>query len=117
MPGSFDHYDISTTDWRKTLRQNSRRTYIVIALFFLIYCLIGLLIDMYLYASTYTESSIPQLFTALITLQLFPIATLIMLLIASVSLFVSYLLYDKLMLLGTEYHEITKETAQHLAQK
>ena len=39
--------------------------------------------------------------------QIFPLATLVMLAIAAISLLVSYALYDKLMLLGTEYHEIT----------
>ena len=117
MPSNLDHYAVSTADWRKTLRQNSYRTYIVIVLFFLIYCAIGLLVDMYLYASTYTEASIPQLFMALVTFKLVPIATLIMFGIAAISLMVSYSLYDKLMLLGTEYHEITPTTAQNVAEK
>src|SRR5262249_48602584 len=31
---------------------------------------------------------------------------------AAVSLFISYTLYDKLMLLGTDYHEVTPQTAK-----
>ena len=107
----------TTADWRRTIRQNSNRTYFVIALFFAIYCGIGLLVDMYLYSSTYPQASIAQLFTALIHFQLFPIATLVMFAVAAVSLFVSYSMYDKLMLLGTEYHEITPETAQNVEER
>lgn len=114
---SLNNYSLSAADWRKSLRQNSRRTYVIIALFFLIYAGIGVLIDMYLYASTYPQASIPQLFSALITFKLFPIATFIMFIIAAVSLFVSYAMYDRLMLLGTHYHEITPETAQNTQEQ
>ncbi len=118
MPNDLDQqYTIGSSNWRKTLRQNYTRTYIIITLFFLIYCGIGLLVDMFLQSAHYPQASIPQLFTALITFRLFPIATLIMLAIASISLFISYALYDKLMLLGTEYHEITPETAQNTAEQ
>lgn len=116
MP-KLDQYIESTADWRKTLRQNSTRTYIVILLFFLIYGSIGFLVDMYIDSSSYPHATIPQLFHALITFKLFPIATLILLIIAGISLFVSYLLYDKLMLMGTEYHEITPQTAQNVTEQ
>ena len=117
MSNDLNHYAISTADWRKTLRQNTRKTYMVIILFFLIYCSIGMLVDMYLYAGTYKDATISQLFVALITLKLTPIATPILFLIAAFSLFISYAMYDKLMLLGTEYHEITPETAQNVTEK
>ena len=117
MTNNLDHFATTTADWRKTLRQNNRKTYIVITLFFLIYCGIGLLVDMSLYSSSYPQATLTQLFTALITLKLFPIATLIMFAVAAISLFVSYMLYDKLMLLGTEYHEITPQTAQNVREQ
>ena len=113
MPNQFDNYAISAADWRKTLRKNSSRTYIIIALFFLIYCGIGVLVDMYLYSTAYPLATPEQLFGAIITLKLFPVATLIMFGIAAISLFVSYTFYDKIMLLGTEYHEITPQTARN----
>jgi len=102
----------TSVNWRKTLRQNTYRTRIIIFLFFFIYVLIGVLVDLLLASSTYPQATISQLFTALATLQIFPIATAIMLGVAALSLFVSYLWYDKLMLLGTEYHEITPQTAR-----
>lgn len=114
---SLDQFAASSVDWRKTLRINTRRTYIIITLFCLIYAAIGMLVDMYIYASAYPQASIPELFTALITFTLFPLVTLIMLVIAGISLLVSYTLYDKLMLLGTNYHEITPATAKSVAEK
>ena len=113
----FGELVTTTTDWRKTLRQNHSRTFIIIALFFLIYCAIGLIVDLYLYAGSYPDASLSDLFIALLSFQLFPIATLIMLAIASISLFICYILYDKLMLLGTNYHEITPQSAQNLTEK
>ena len=114
---TLNDYSASSVNWRKTLSQNNRRTYIVIFLFLLIYGGIGMLLDLYLYSGMYRQASLSQLFGALVTFQLFPIVTIIMLVIATISLFVSYAFYDKLMLLGTEYHEITPETAQNIQEK
>src|SRR5690606_30104651 len=110
MTPSLDSYHKTTNDWRSILRQNSRRTYFVITAFFLIYLSLGLLADMFIYSERYPHADLPQIFNALITFQLFPLITLIMVGIAAVSLLISYTFYDKLMLLGTEYHEITPET-------
>lgn len=114
---NLDQYSMSSANWRKTLRENTTRTYMVIALFFLIYGGLGLLIDMYLAASIYPKATLSQLAESLITLQIFPFVTFIMLALAGISLWVSYLFYDKLMLLGTEYHEITPKTAQNVAEQ
>lgn len=117
MPNNLDPYATSTVDWRKSLRVNNRRTYVIIGLFFVIYAAIGILVDMYIYASAYPYATLSQLFMALVTFKLFPLVTLIMLVIALISLWVSYTLYDKLMLLGTNYHEVTPETAQDISEK
>ncbi len=113
----LDHYTTTAADWRKTLRRNGRRTYFVIALFFIIYCAIGLLVDLYLEAGAYPHATLSELAKALLTFQLIPKATIIMFIVALISLLVSYALHDKIMLLGTEYHEITPETAQDLREK
>lgn len=113
MPESLDNYSDSSANWRKTLQQNNRRTYFVIAIFFLIYLAVGLVVDMYLYANTYPNAMPEQLFMALLELKLFPIATAFMLVIAAISLFVSYALNNTLMLLGTNYHEITPDTVKN----
>lgn len=111
MPNDINQYISKTSDWRATLRQNSRRTYIVIALFFLIYGGMGILVDLFLQSGNYPTATLNQLFWALITFQLIPVATLIMVAVAGISLFVSYLFYDRLMLLGTEYREVTPQSS------
>lgn len=117
MSGEFDQYHVSTADWRSTLRRNNFRTRIVILMFLLIYSSIGMLVDMYMSSMQYPHATLLQLFQALITFQITPLATIVMLGIAGISLLVSYSMYDKLMLLGTEYHEITPTTAQNVAEQ
>lgn len=112
MPENLDQYTIKSANWRETIRRNNRRTYIVIFIFFLIYTGIGLLIDMSMYSSTAPDNTISQLFKALITFHFIPYATIILFFIAGISLWVSYRLHDQMMLLGTEYHEITPQTAK-----
>ncbi len=107
----------TTTDWRQTIAQNNRRTYTVIGIFFLIYFALGMLVDMYISTMKYPQANLPDIFHALITLQLFPLATTVMLGVAAFSLFITFTFYDKLMLLGTEYHEITPSTAQSPAEQ
>ena len=46
-----------------------------------------------------------------------PYATLVMLGIAGLSLLLTFSFYDKIMLLGTDSHEITPETARNLQEK
>ena len=101
---------VSSAHWRKTLHQNQLRTNIIIVLFFLMYSGIGLLIDLFLYSATFPNATFSQLLEALISFQLFPVATIILLVIACASLMISFALYDKLMLLGTTHHEVTSQT-------
>jgi len=117
MPQPIDHYSESSADWRKTLRMNNRRTVFVIALFFLIYIALGLLVDTYIDAGHHPEIPLSEIFLKLITLQFFPLVTLIMISIAAISIFVTFSLYDKIMLLGTEYHEVTPSTARSIEEK
>lgn len=107
----------STANWRETLRSNNRKTYFVIGAFLFIYCAIGILIDMFIYSGNFPQAPLSQIFFALLTLQLFPLVTLIMLGIAVISLFITFTLNNRLMLLGTEYREITPTTAQTIDEK
>ena len=110
-------------DWRKQLRINERRTKIVIGLFILIYLAIGMLIDLYLHSGSIQTAYGPMyppltdVFLNLITLKIIPTATLIMGVIAAISILITFSLHDKLMLLGTEYHEITATNAKNLEEK
>jgi heat shock protein HtpX len=106
-----------SVDWRQSLRSNNRKTYLVIGLFLLIYLALGMLVDSYIYASQYPQAPLPTLLLALATFKLFPLVTLIMLGIAAISLLVTFALHDQLMLLGTEYREITPTTAQSVAEQ
>jgi len=117
MSNDFNDYVSSSADWRKTLRQNQTRTYIVIFIFILIYTSVGMIVDLFLVTSQYPDAPIPAVLEALATFKIFPIATVVMLVIAGLSLLVTYSMYDTIMLLGTEYHEITPETAQTMQEK
>lgn len=106
-----------STDWRSQVRRNKRRTFWVITIFILFYVAVGLLIDMFLYANTYRQEPLENIFLAIVTLQLIPKATLVTSTIALISLFITYKFYDRIMLLGTEYHQVTPETAQSVEEK
>lgn len=104
-------------DWREQLKRNERKTLYVIFLFIGIYILIGLVVDIYLLQSRYPGYSLTSYAQALLTFKKMPYATLIMAGIAVISILITFALYDRIMLLGTEYHEITEQTAQNLKER
>ena len=110
-------YQISAGNWRDELARNERKTRAVIAVFLMVYLLVGLVVDVFILQSMLRGASISQCLYALVTFRVIPYATLIMLGLAGVSLFITYTFYDRLMLLGTESREITPETAQSLQEK
>jgi heat shock protein HtpX len=113
----LNQYSSTSVDWRQSLASNSRRTFFVIALFFLIYLALGVLVDMVIIAGHYPQATIPQLFQAVIRLQVFPIATIVMLGIAAISIMVTFSLGNKLMLMGTEYQEVTSASTDPMAKQ
>jgi len=110
-------YHVSTGNWREQLQRNERRTRFVIASFIAIYVGVGLIVDVFVLQSMYKNVSLGQCLHALITFQVIPYATLIMLGLAAISLLVTYSMYDQIMLMGTDSHEITPETARNLQEK
>jgi heat shock protein HtpX len=114
---ALSDYHATAGDWRKQLQSNGRKTRLVIALFFLIYIAVGLIADVVILQSYYPQVSLQRCFYALVTLKVVPYATLIMAGIAFTSLLITYAMYDRIMLLGTEYHEITPENAQTMQEK
>ncbi len=114
-------FTTTAVDWRTQLRRNQQRTFWVIVIFISFYLGLGLLFDLYYYSGLFYRANTPvslgAIFQGLITLQLIPYATLITGSIALISLFIAYTFYDKIMLLGTEYHQITPETAQSTAEQ
>ncbi len=97
---------IQTMDFRQSLRSNRLRTAIVIVLFIAIYVGIGLLVDVTMCTEKYPTVPIETILYALFTFTITPLATISMCFIAAISILVTYAYYDKLMLLGTEYHEV-----------
>lgn len=122
----LDDLQQKTADWRATIALNQRRTVFVIALFMGLYLFLGLLLDSIYYSHAviagpqgyqYLVPSVPAAFVALITLQLTPFFTLIAVAIAVISLFVTYSMYDRLMLMGTDYREVLPDTADPIARQ
>jgi heat shock protein HtpX len=97
---------MSNIDWRKQLRSNERRSHLVIAIFILIYVTVGLIIDIYMHPEL-NQFQINQALEILITFRIIPLATMILGAIAIVSVLITYSLHDRIMLLGTESHEVT----------
>lgn len=104
-------------DWRAVIKKNRTRTRLVITTYFLIYACIGLIFDMYWAAPNYPSAGVGDLFAMLVTFQIFPICTLFALIIAGICIYVTYMSYDKLVLLGTEYFEITPTTARNVLEQ
>ncbi|ASQ47149.1 zinc metalloprotease HtpX [Legionella clemsonensis] len=110
-------YHASAGDWREQLRRNERKTRMVIAIFFAVYIGVGLLADTVILDYLHPGATLLDCYLALITLKVIPYATLIMIGVAIISLFITYTLYDRIMLLGTNYRLITPGTAQSLEEK
>ena len=114
---SLSDYHVTAGDWRLQLQRNERKTRRVIAMFVGLYVAVGLIVDIFVLQSHYPQASLGQCFHALVTLQAVPYATLILGGLAVISLLITYTLYDRIMLLGTDSHEITGETAKNLSEK
>lgn len=110
-------YDASAADWRSQLKRNERKTQKVIFLFFLVYCLVGLLVDLVIMSASYPKAPLLTLLMALLTFKVIPLATIIMIGFAIISLWITYTFYDRIMLLGTEYNEISADSASNLTEK
>ena len=110
-------YQAKNANWRELLRKNQQKTRLIIFSYILIYVLLGLLVDLFLYGNQYPQVPFSTLFHALITFKIVPYATIIACIVAIISLLITYSLYDKLMLLGTEYREINSTSAESLEEK
>ncbi len=106
-------YQATTANWRASLRANNRKTALVVAVFFIIYIGLGLLIDLYICSNSNPNVPLSRIFRALLTLQITPYATLITTAIAFISIGITRIYHNKLMLLGSEYYELRPETARN----
>lgn len=114
---SLADYHGSAGDWREQLRKNQRKTRVVIGLFVGVYFIVGFIADVVVLHGMHPQITIEQSIYALTHFLVVPYATVLMVGIAVVSLLITYALYDRIMLLGTEYHEITPQTAQNVQEQ
>lgn len=113
---NFTDYSLSGVDWRGQLRANRRRTCFVIAVFLLIYLMVGLIVDLYIHHE-FDQLPLIQLLEILVTFRVVPMATLTLGLVAIISILITYALHDRIMLLGTEYHEVTSGSNHSLEER
>jgi heat shock protein HtpX len=104
MPKNYEQF--TAADWRQVLKVNQRKTVAVIGAFIIIYLLIGLLLDLYIYSSMYRQATLQQIFFAIIKGQLRPTFMLVTGVIAIIAILISFKFHDRIMLLGTEAREI-----------
>lgn len=114
---ALSDYHATPGDWRKQLRINERKTRWIIITFIGIYLCVGLLVDTLILQSHYPTATLEQCFYALISFRAIPYATLIMSGIAGISLWITFAMYDRIMLLGTDSHEILPETAKNIQER
>lgn len=110
-------YSQEAPDWRAILKKNKAKSRHVIIFFIALYVSVGLLIDVFLYSHAYPAATLSQILQALITLQVTPFGTLTMGGVAAVSLFITYAAHNRIMLLGTQYHELTADSARSIEEK
>lgn len=114
---SADGFTAGPADWRVVIRDNGRRTKMVMMTFILIYTAIGFLVDIVILMNNHPELTFEQAYHLLLGFQVIPWATISMLGVALLSLLVTIKLHDKIMLMGTDAHEITSDNAKDLSEK
>lgn len=103
--------------WRTILKQNGRRTYAVMFTFLMIYSALGFLCDLILIANAHPNMSLSFAAYEILTIQQVPWATLSMFSVGLLSIGITLLFHNKIMLMGTNSREITPESASSLQEK
>ncbi len=121
-----DNLQYGSVDWREVIRKNTQKTYLVIATFLIVFFLLGIFVDTFyrynelasVYQHTYGITlTISQVFWALMTFKLIPYATIGISLVAVIWVFITFSMYDKIMLSGSEYQEINSDDQDPMARK
>ncbi len=108
----------TSTNYREVLKKNSRKTMFVMGLFILIYLIVGIIIDLVIQSSVYHGMySLGELFIGLVTFAIIPYATIIFVAVALISIAITLMFHNQIMLVGTEYKEITSDNAASLLEK
>ncbi|MBS0358251.1 MAG: zinc metalloprotease HtpX [Proteobacteria bacterium] len=104
----LSQYTQTAANWREQIRKNQSKSRQVVILFILLYAVVGIVVDVLIYNAA-TGAPPELILKALFTGKIWPYATLSMAGVACLSLLITYAFYDKIMLMGTEYHEITSD--------
>lgn len=121
-----ENLQFGSANWREVVAKNTRKTYFVIATFLVVFFLLGIFVDTFwryselanTYYHTYgAQLPISKVFIALATFQIPPVATMIIFAIAVIWVLITFSSYDKIMLSGTEYQEISPDNQDPLARK
>jgi len=110
-------YDATSGDWRAQIKRNECRTRWVIFTYLFIFVAVGLIVDAYILQAQHPGMALSQAFSLLIAFKVVPIATLILGGVAGASLFITFHMHDRIMLLGTHSREITSENATSIEEK
>jgi len=109
---------VASANFREVLKKNSRKTYLIMILFILIYLVVGFIIDLVIQSGIYHGMySIGELFYCLVTFNIIPYATIIFVLIALISIAITLMFHNQIMMVGTEYKEITETSQGSLLEK
>ena len=121
-----DNLEYGSVNWREVVRKNTYRTYFVIVTFLIVFFLLGIFVDTIWryseFANAYynrygIELPISKVFYSLATFQIPPYTTMIISAVAVIWVLVTFSMYDKIMLSGTEYQEITADNQDPLARR
>jgi len=113
-------------DWRQVLQKNQRKTTWVMVIFVIIYLLLGFILDIFAHggfspAHFVNGVFVPNQFSVicanLLTFKIVPVITIVMAVVAIISLLITYTIYDRIMLLGTEYHQVKQDNTKTLEEK
>ncbi|MGL5742566.1 MAG: zinc metalloprotease HtpX [Legionella sp.] len=113
----LEDYHGSVGNWREQIRRNKQKTLMVIAFYISIYFGVGCIADVVVLEAIYPHITLQQSILALLHLQVIPYATILMVGFAVVSIAIAYAFYDRIMLLGTDYREITPQTAKNIQEQ
>ena len=105
------------SNWRQVLQQNARRTYAVMFTFLLIYTALGFFCDLLIISSNHPDMSLSDAAHEILTLQQWPWATLSMFGVGVASIMITLTFHNKIIMMGTDYHEVTPESSQDLQEK
>lgn len=99
-------------NYRNIRDENIKKSRYVIAFYLLIFVFVGLLGDSILLLSegNYGDTSLWVIMSTLITFEVFPIVTFIMAVVSSVIVFAAVTFGSKIMLAGSEYSKIDRDT-------